>query len=155
MTSPYDLMVKLQEVRNGLLDEVENIIYRNENNIIKLNTNQIDNHIGFDGNELENSNSLFKGFYRQNYFTESGGFHQAGSLYDFTNTGNFFRGFYIEVMPNLTQIEIGSTGTGSGDKLNFFRGYNNIFGLTNQNQYILNYEIILPELQKYIKSKIG
>jgi len=155
MTSPYDLLVKLQEVRNGILDEVENIIYRNENKIIKLNTTQIDNHIGFDGNQLDNSNNLFGGFYKQNSFTESGGFHQAGELYDFTNTGNFFRGFYIDVMPNLTQIEIGSTGTGSGDKANFFRGYNNIFGFTNQNQYIINYEIILPELQNFIKSKIG
>jgi hypothetical protein len=155
MTSPYDLMVKLQEVRNSLLDEVEKIVYRNENKIIKLNTSQIDQHIGFDGKALENTNSLFTGFYRQNNFTDIGGFHQAGEKYDFTETGDFFRGFNIEVLPNLTQIEINSTGTGSGDKASFFRGYYNIFGLTTQNQYILNYEIILPELQKFVKQKIG
>jgi hypothetical protein len=155
MTSPYDLMVKLQEVKNSLLDEVEKIVYRNENKIIKLNTSQIDQHIGFDGKTLENTNSLFSGFYRQNNFTDSGGFHQAGEKYDFTDTGDFFRGFNIEVLPNLTQIEINSTGTGSGDKASFFRGYYNIFGLTTQNQYILNYEIILPELQKFVKQKIG
>jgi len=155
MTSPYDLMVKLQEVRNSLLDEIENIVYRNESKIIKLNTSQIDQHIGFDGNTLENTSSLFKGFYSQNSFTESGGFHRQGEIYDFTNSGDFFRGFNVEVLPNLTQIEIGSTGTGSGDKASFFRGYYNIFGLTTQNQYILNYEIILPELQRFIKQKIG
>ena len=155
MTSPYDLMVKLQEVRNSLLDEVENIVYRNENKIIKLNTSQIDQHIGFDGETLENTNRIFSGFYRQNTFTELGNFKQQGELYDFTNTGDFFRGFNVEVLPNLTQIEINSTGTGSGDKANFFRGYYNIFGLTTQNQYILNYEIILPELQRFIKQKIG
>lgn len=155
MTSPYDLMVKLQEVRNNILEQVEIIVYRNENNIIKLNTTQIDEHIGFDGSELQNTNKLFSGFYRKNFFSELGDFKQAGELYDFTNTGNFFKGFYVDVMPNLTQIEIGSTGTGSGDKADFFRGYNNIFGLTNKNQYILNYEIILPELQEYVKSKIG
>ena len=153
MTSPYDLMVKLQEVRNSLLDEIENIVYRNENKIIKLNTSQIKQHIGFDGNQLDNP--LFSGLYKSNHFNELGQFHQANEPYDFTNTGDFFRGFNVEVLPNLTQLEIYSTGTGSGDKASFFRGYYNIFGLTTQNQYILNYDIILPELQNFIKQKIG
>ena len=155
MTSPYDLMLKIQEVRNSILDETENIIYRNENKIIQLNTSQIDQHIGFDNKQLENANKTFTGLYRANNFTEAGGFHQIGQPYNFTDSGDFFRGFYVEVLPNLTQIEIGSTGTGTGDKDRFFRGYYNIFGLTQQNQYILNYEIILPELQRFIKQKIG
>ena len=155
MTSPYDLMVKLQGVRNSILDETENIIYRNENKIIQLNTSQIDKHIGFDNKKLENTDETFTGLYQDNNFTESGGFHQIGQPYDFTDSGDFFRGFYVEVLPNLTQIEIGSTGTGTGDKDRFFRGYYNIFGLTLQNQQILNYEIILPELQRFIKQQIG
>ena len=155
MTSPYDLMLKIQEVRNSILDETENIIYRNENKIIQLNTSQIDQHIGFDNKQLENADKTFTGLYRANNFTEAGGFHQIGQPYNFTDSGDFFRGFYVEVLPNLTQIEIGSTGTGTGDKDRFFRGYYNIFGLTQQNQYILNYEIILPELQRFIKQQIG
>ena len=155
MTSPYDLMVKLQGVRNSILDETENIIYRNENKIIQLNTSQIDQHIGFDNKQLENADKTFTGLYRANNFTEVGGFHQIGQPYNFTDSGDFFRGFYVEVLPNLTQIEIGSTGTGTGDKDRFFRGYYNIFGLTLQNQQILNYEIILPELQRFIKQQIG
>ena len=155
MTSPYDLMVKLQGVRNSILDETENIIYRNENKIIQLNTSQIEQHIGFDNKKLVNTDPLFNGFYSKNHFTQLGGFHQAGEPYDFTNSGDFFRGFYVEVLPNLTQIEIGSTGTGADDKDRFFRGYNNIFGLTSQNQYKLNYEIILPELQKFIQQQLG
>jgi len=151
MTSPYDLMVKLQGVRNKLLDETENIIYRNENKIIQLNTSQIEQHIGFDNKQLENTNKTFTGLYRGSHFTQLGSFHQDGEPYDFTNSGNFFSYFYVDVLPNLTQIEIGSTGTGSGEKDRFFRGYSNIFGLTSQNQYKLNYEIILPELQKFIK----
>ena len=155
MASPYELMVKLQGVRNKLLDETENIIYRNENKIIQLNSSQIEQHIGFDNKQLENTDKTFTGLYRMNSFTEAGGFHQIGQPYNFTDSGNFFRGFYVEVLPNLTQIEIGSTGTGTGDKDRFFRGYNNIFGLTSQNQYKLNYEIILPELQRFIKQQIG
>ena len=155
MASPYELMVKLQGVRNSILDETENIIYRNENKIIQLNASQIERHIGFDNKQLENTDKTFTGLYRSNTFTETGGFHQIGQPYNFTDSGNFFRGFYVEVLPNLTQIEIGSTGTGSGDKASFFRGYNNIFGLTSQNQYKLNYEIILPELQRFIRQQIG
>ena len=155
MTSPYDLMVKLQGVRNRLLDETENIIYRNENKIIQLNRIQIEQHIGFDNKKLVNTDPLFDGIYSKNHFTESGGFHLAGTPYDFINSGNFFSYFYVEVLPNLVQIEIGSTGTGSGDKDRFFRGYSNIFGLNSQNQYKLNYEIILPELQKFVRQQLG
>ena len=153
MASPYDLMVKLQGVRNSILDETENIIYRNENKIIQLNTSQIEQHIGFDGNKLIQPG--YSGRYSENHFTQLGGFHQAGEPYDFTNSGNFFSNFFVEMLPNLTQIEINSTGTGAGNKHEFFRGYNNIFGLTSQNQYKLNYEIILPELQKFIQQQLG
>ena len=55
MASPYELMVKLQGVRNSILDETENIIYRNENKIIQLNSSQIEQHIGFDNKKLENT----------------------------------------------------------------------------------------------------
>lgn len=82
MTSPYDLMVKLQGVRNSILDETENIIYRNENKIIQLNTSQIEQHIGFDGKQLENTDKTFTGLYRANNFTEAGGFHQIGQPYN-------------------------------------------------------------------------
>ena len=73
MTSPYDLMVKLQGVRNSILDETENIIYRNENKIIQLNSSQIEQHIGFDNKQLENTDKTFTGLYRSNTFTEVGG----------------------------------------------------------------------------------
>ena len=155
MASPYELMVKLQGVRNSILDETENIIYRNENKIIQLNSSQIEQHIGFDNKKLENTDKTFTGLYRSNTFTEVGGFHQIGQPYNFTDSGDFFRGFYVEVLPNLVQIEIGSTGTGTGDKDRFIRGYTNIFGLISQNQYKLNYEIILPDIQKFVKQQLG
>ena len=101
------------------------------------------------------TNCQIKGLYRSNVFTEAGGFHQIGQPYNFTDSGDFFRGFYVEVLPNLTQIEIGSTGTGTGDKDRFIRGYTNIFGLISQNQYKLNYEIILPDIQKFVKQQLG
>jgi hypothetical protein len=37
----------------------------------------------------------------------------AGDPYDFRETGNFLNNFQLYINPNLTQIEIFSTGTGS------------------------------------------
>lgn len=149
-----EYLTKLRSVRDKIQDETERIIYKNEKEIIQLNTKQIDDSIGADDKLLNNKDKSFKGVY--SLATQMiNPLKIAGDPYNFTDTGNFFRGFYVEVLPNLTQIEIGSTGTGLGDKDIFFRGYSNIFGLTSQNQYKLNYEIILPELQKFIQQQIG
>jgi hypothetical protein len=148
-----DYINKLQSVRNRLQDETEKIIYKNENKIIQLNTKQIDDFIGFDGKELKNTDSKYRGIYTLSTQLINP-LKVAGNPYNFNDTGNFFSGFYIEVSNDLTKVIIDSTGTGTGQKADFFKGYNNIFGLTNQNQYILNYEIILPELQKFIKENL-
>jgi hypothetical protein len=55
----------------------------------------------------------------------------------------------LYINPNLTQVEILSTGRFSRES-RLFRGYKNIFGLDKQNQSTLNYVIILPELQKFV-----
>jgi hypothetical protein len=149
-----DYINKLQSVRNRLQDETEKIIYNNEDEIIDLNLKQIDNDLGFDNKEL--LNPKFDGVYSVNNFNQLGEFRPAGTLYTFRNTGEFRREFYIQITPDSTKIIIDSYGTGGvgSKKHNFFKGYNNIFGLTNQNQYILNYEIILPELNKFIKENL-
>ena len=146
---------KLEDIRNSIQDEVERIVYANENKIIRLNTQQIEEHIGFDGKPLENSNRIYSGSYRTSFFNALGDYRQAGQPYTFLDTGDFYKGFYIDLDSTLTKLEINSTGTGAGDKAQFFRGYYNIFGLTQQNQNTLNYEIILQEIQKFIKQKIG
>lgn len=148
-----DYINKLKSVRSKLQDETENIIYRNENKIIQLNTKQIDDFIGFDGNMLINSDKRYKGVYALGTQLINPT-KRAGDPYNFNDSGNLFSGFYVEVSNDLTKVTIGSTGTGSGKKAEFFRGYKNFFGLTNQNQYILNYEIILPELNKFIKENL-
>ena len=140
-------------VRDSLLDETERILYAKENEIVNLNIKQIENSTGNDGNILDNSDTRFKGVYT--LATQMLNPRKiAGDPYDFRETGNFLNNFELYINPNLTQIEIFSTGTGANEKADFFRGYKSIFGLDKENQSILNYKIILPELQIFINKHL-
>ncbi len=136
-------------VRDSLLDETERIIYAKENEIANLNIGQIEESKGSDGKLLENSDTRFKGVYTLSTQLLNPK-KIAGTPYDFFETGNFLRGFQVDIDSTLTKISITSTGTGGGEKASFFRGYTNLFGLDVQNQSKLNYSIILPELQNFI-----
>lgn len=136
-------------VRDSLLDETERIIYAKENDIANLNIRQIEESKGSDGKLLENIDTRFKGVYTLSTQLLNPK-KIAGTPYDFFETGNFLRGFQVDIDSTLTKISITSTGTGSGEKASFFRGYTNLFGLDVKNQNELNYKIILPNLQEFI-----
>lgn len=141
-------------VRNSLQDETERILLSKENEIVNLNIKQIENGTGNDGIRLSNDimrngKQAYTGLYTLSTQLINPR-KTAGKQYDFRETGNFLNNFELYINPNLTQIEIFSTGTGSNEKADFFRGYKNIFGLDKENQSKLNYSIILPELQKYV-----
>jgi hypothetical protein len=136
-------------VRDSLQDETERILLLKENEIVNLNIKQIENSTGNDGKLLESTDSRFKGLYTLSTQLLNPR-KTAGDPYDFRETGNFLNNFQLYINPNLTQIEIFSTGTGANEKADFFRGYKNIFGLDKENQSKLNYNIVLPELQKFI-----
>jgi hypothetical protein len=145
-----DYLNKAKFVRDNILDEQERIVLRNENNISRLNINQVENSKGNDGKELKNSNSKFKGRYTM--ATQMMNPKKvAGELYDFIETGDFIKSFEVDIANDLTKINIFNTGTGSGGKSSFFKGYTNLFGLDKANQNKLNNEIILPELKTFIK----
>ncbi len=148
MTIP-EYLKNARFVKGSILDQTERIVLAKENDIVNLNITQIENSKGADDKELKNSSSKFKGVYTlatQMINPEK----VAGTPYTFYDTGNFFNNFQIDIMPDLTKITIFSTGTGAGQKADFFKGYSNIFGLTKQNQYEMNYRIIKPELMKFI-----
>jgi hypothetical protein len=137
-------------VQQNLLDESEKIVLKNEDKLIDLNVDQIQSGEGNDGKDLNNTDSKFKGYYTlatQMINPEK----TAGSLYTFFDTGNFLGNFNIQLSNDLTKVDIFSTGTGAGQKSEFFRGYTNLFGLNPKNERDFNYNILLPELQKYIK----
>jgi hypothetical protein len=153
MITSTDYLKKLKNLRNGLTDEVERIIYDNESEIIKLNVQKIEVGQGSDDRQLKNDDSRYTGRYTlgTNLLRPE---KKAGDLYTFFETGSFLGNFKVEVLPNKTQIEIFSTGTGGGLKADFFRGYKNIFGLTTQDQRKLNYEIIYPDLMRFVNRYI-
>lgn len=151
MATINDKIKACDYVLANILDEQERIIYQNEDKIIRMNTSQFEQGKGSDDKELFNKNPLFDGIYSLSTAL-SDNRKIAGDLYNFYNTGNFLRGLQVDVLPSLTKISIFSTGTGSGDKSIFFAGYTNLYGLDQKNNKILQYQIILPELTKWIKN---
>ena len=150
MVTIRDYIDKCDFVINTLLDEQEKVIYKNENEIIRLNTSQFESGNGNDDNQLKHNSPIFKGVYSLS--TQLANPKKvAGSLYDFYDTGSFLSGLQIEVDGSLTRFSIFSTGTGSWDKKLFFDNYRNLFGLNTENTRKLNYEILQPELMNYIK----
>lgn len=152
--TPEDYLRKAKEMRSQLLDECERIVYANEKEITSMNIKKIESGQGSDGNLLKNSNSKFSGRYTLGTQLLNPA-KKAGDLYNFFNTGDFLGRFEVEVLPNLVQIQIFSTGTGSGLKKDFFDGYNkNLFGLNTEDQNRLNYEIIYEPLMEFINRYI-
>lgn len=149
MTSLSDYRKNCQFVLDNVLDEQARIIERNEDRIIKLNTSQFEDGTGSDGKILKNTNPKFDGTYSlsTNLLNPN---KRAGDLYNFFETGDFLRGMQADLTPDLSKINIFSTGTGSGDKSIFFAGYTNLFGLDKTNSDVLNYDIILPEILTFI-----
>ena len=150
MTTINDYIKKAKFVASEMLNEQERIVLANENEIISLNVDTFQDGYGSDGNILKNSNERFKGIYSLSSQLLDPK-KVAGTPYNFFETGAFLSNMQIDLQPNLTKFDIFSTGTGSGDKALFFKGYNNLFGLTNENEKIVNYDIIYPELMKFIK----
>ncbi len=159
MTTTSQYLQKAKQMRSKLLDESVKIVYANENKITSMNIQNIDEHRGSDGQALKNTNRKYSG--RYTLATQLIASTErpiapkiAGDLYNWTWTGNFINNFQVEVLSNKMQIEIFSTGSGSGLKKTFFDGYKNIYGLTKEDQIKLNMDIIYPEIMTFINQYI-
>ena len=150
MTTIRDYINKAKFVSSEMLNQQERIILANESQIISFNVDALQSGQGSDGKILKNTNKVFKGVY--SLATQLTNERKiAGNPYDFLETGAFLGNFQIEMQPNLTKFDIFSTGTGSGGKSIFFAGYTNLYGLDKENTDFVNYQIVLPELLKFIK----
>jgi len=149
-TTINDYIKKCKFVASEMLNEQERILLANEERIVSLNIDAMQSGIGNDDKVLKNSNPIFKGVYSlSTQLTDPK--KVAGNPYNFLETGAFLGNMQLDLQPNLTKFDIFSTGTGSGDKALFFSGYTNLFGLDKENTEIVNYDIIYPELMKFIK----
>jgi hypothetical protein len=148
-----DLLRNAKKVQNNLLDQIENIILSNSQQIEALNVDAFQQGEGSDGNNLESKNTKFNGVYSlSTQFLNPE--KVAGNLYTFLDSGDFLNNFKLEVSSDLTKVKFFSTGTGSGDKAQFFKDYKNLFGLDQVNADIMRYKIILPKLQEYVNANL-
>lgn len=73
---------------------------------------------------------------------------KAGSPFNFEYTGELFDGMFIKY--NGKVIKISSKGKGDSEKTLFVEG-NNLLGFNDVSAVIINYDILLPDLQNKIK----
>jgi len=136
-----DYMDSIEKVIGNIPNETISIINSKSEQIIDLNRDDqlYDLGINSDGNLLRhysNTTILFK--------KQEGKPYNRTTLFD---KGDFYRGFKIKV--NYPTISIYSTDHKSSELIDKYG--TNIFGLIKENQLKLNYEILKPELLKYIK----
>ena len=143
MATIQDKINSCDYVIANMLSEQARIVKRNEDKIIALNKMQFIDGFGSDDKLLFNALRQYKGYYSKGY--------KKQGLYDFFETGVFLRNMYVYLQPDNETLFIDSSGKGSGEKALFFNSYTNLFGLDNESERILNYEIILPELTAWIK----
>ena len=149
-TTINDYIKKCKFVASKILDEQERIVLKNENKIVSLNVDAMQDGLGSDGRILNNTDKRFKGVYSLGtQLIDSK--KLAGTPYNFFQTGDFLANMQINLEPSLIKFDLFSTGTGSGDKALFFKGYNNLFGLNKNNTNVVNYEILYPEIMQFIK----
>lgn len=130
-------------VRNNIPQQTEGIINRNKAEIIDLNRQAQLYEKGEDSLGLDLKPYAF--------FTVQ--IKQLlGQPFDRTTlnySGAFYDGFYLTVDKDNLILNFNSTDRKTPDLIGKYG--KNIFGLNYDNQQKLNYEIILPELEKYIK----
>lgn len=135
---------------------------------IKLNTEQINDHVSSKGKLLKNKNKKFTGIYTKATEEIAKAANpgpittkKEGQPYNFVWGGDFMNNFYL--YKKQGQIIIGSTGTSSGssstlfgdDKEEFFRGYEDLFGLTDENLKGVIRDKILPLFIKNIRNTLN
>lgn len=130
---------KLEFLRNNVKGELNKVLTNHEDEIVRLNYNQMIDGYGSDDKNLFNVRPEFDGVYSP----ES----QKQGLYDFFVTGQFKRGLFATVKNG--DIIVDSTGKGTGEKSLFFAGYVNLFGLNQDSMRKLRL-IIKDDIQNFI-----
>ena len=137
-----NLLLKTNAAMQSVSGKVDKQILHDKDKIIGMNMIQIQKHIGNDGKVLENTNPVYTGYYRpatvvfwakvKPPITRK----EIGDPYNFTWFGKFYSGF--DIKKKNGNYEIFSRGTNTtSSKEAFFKGYQNLFGLTSENESII------------------
>lgn len=151
MTTTAQYLQKLSYLKNNLVSETSKIVYANEVEIIKLNTEDQLHDKGVNifggalGNYMHNykpkRNSLLSGYPKT-----------IGKRYNFLDSGQLYNDMELRV--EGTKLIIFNTDT--GNKLGRLLDLTGVpfIGLTKENEQVLNYDIIYPELLNFINRYI-
>lgn len=143
-TTVRDYIDKAKRVQSQIGNEIDDIARSLEDKILDLNREDqiFKRGIDIDGQLL--------GKYRNNLRGNTRGYpKEAGDPFNFFDTGALFSGFNLLSEGNKNKITIENTD--SKAKL-LSTKYGEFVGLTEENKRKLNYEIIYPELMKFIKT---
>ena len=93
-------------------------------------------------------NGQLLGKYKNDYNGSTRGYpKEGGTPFNFYDTGSLFNNFTLLSEGNKNKLIIGNT---DGKAKLLAEKYGEFVGLTKENQYRVNYEIIYPELIKWI-----
>lgn len=144
-TTVFDYMQKIDKVIEALPNETERIILSNSEKILDLNRDAqlYEKGITSEGNLLF---PPYANITRQIKANKLQPINRV-TLFD---TGDFYRGFDIRI--NYPIFSIYSTDQKSSDLMDKYGS--DIFGLTVENQRKVNYEILKPEIDAFIKKNL-
>ena len=150
-------MNKAKAMQTSVKGYVDDIAMQKEDEIINLNIIQMEKGLGTNDSKLNYANG-YTGRYGSST-TKRALLDRTvlpkitGELYNFGWTGNFLANFKVRITKE-NKLEVYSTGTGSGGKSLFLTQTPYMYGLNAEDTRKLNYEIIYPELMKFIKTYI-
>jgi hypothetical protein len=153
-----EYMNRAKAMQTSVKGYVDDIAMMKEDEIINLNVTQMQDGLGSNDQPLKYPLKTYTGEYTPRAVAESLKRPTVlpktlGALYNFGWTGNFLSNFKVRITKE-NKLEVYSTGTGTGAKNDLLTKTPYMYGLNVEDTRKLNYEIIYPELMKFIKQFI-
>ena len=138
-TTVRDYIDKAKRVQSQIGNEIDDIVRSYEDEILDLNREDqmFKKRININGSAFGSYVKTYKGIAKGYPKLE-------GAAYNLFKTGALYEGFNLLSKGNENKIIIDN----SDSKKDI---YKDLIGLTKENKDVLNYEIIYPELMKFIK----
>lgn len=151
-----EYIAKAKSVQTSVKGYVDDIALMKEDEIINLNVTQMQSGYGTNDQRLQYPFEDFTGKYASRTVAESLKRptvlpKSVGAFYNFGASGDFLANFKVRITKE-NKLEVYSTGVGSGNKNIFLTKTQYMYGLNAEDTRKLNYEIIYPELMKFIKT---
>ena len=153
-----EYMAKAKAVQTSVKGYVDDIAMQKEDEIIKLNVTQMQSGLGTNDQRLQYPFEDYSGKYTKRAVAESLKKptvlpKSVGAFYNFGASGDFLSNFKVRITKE-NKLEVYSTGTGTGNKNTLLTRTQYMYGLNAEDTRKLNYQIIYPELMKFIKTYI-